>query len=38
MFTQKLSFPAVMVVALAAATAVVFVALIHAYGHIYLFW
>jgi hypothetical protein len=38
MFTQKLSFPAVMVVALAVTTAVAFVALIHAYGHMHLFW
>ena len=38
MFTQKLSTPAVMAIALAVATAVAFVALIHAYGHIHVFW
>ena len=38
MFTQKLSTAAVMVAALAVATAVTFVALIHAYGHIRVVW
>ena len=38
MFTQKVSSPAVLVAALAVATAVAFVALIHAYGHMHLFW
>lgn len=38
MFTQKLSTAAVMMAALAVATAVTFVALIHAYGHIHVFW
>jgi hypothetical protein len=38
MFTQKFCFPAIMVAALAVATAAAFVALIHAYGHMHLFW
>lgn len=38
MFTQKISFPAVLVAALAVATAVVFIALAHAYGDLRLFW
>lgn len=38
MFTQKISFPAVMLIALAVATAVAFIALVHAYGEMRLFW
>jgi hypothetical protein len=38
MFTQKLSFPAVLVAALAVATAAAFVALVHAYGDMRFFW
>jgi len=38
MFTQKLTYPAILVAALAVATAVAFIALIHAYGDMRLFW
>jgi hypothetical protein len=38
MFTQKISFPAAMLAALAVATAVAFIALVHAYGDIRFFW
>lgn len=38
MFTQKASYPVVMIVSLAVAAAIAFTALAHAYGDMHFFW